>query len=75
MTTLAPRLRRTLEIVYAIGGVAAVRVWQWPGRVAVGVRPSPQTSADDLLRRVETAVAGLREEGETWEFGLLDDER
>ena len=74
MTTLEPRLRRTLEIVYGLGGVAAVRVWQWPGRVAVGVRPAPHAGADDVLRRVELAVAGLREEGESWEFGLLEDE-
>jgi len=70
---LEPRLRRTLEIVYGVGGVSAVRVWQWPGRVAVGVRAAPHASAIDILRRVETAVAGLREEGESWDFGLLDD--
>ena len=79
---LPPRLRRTLEIVYAVDGVAGARVWQWPGnasapdgartRVAVAVRPAPLTSPQDLLRRVEAAVAGLREPGEEWEFGLLE---
>jgi len=70
--TLSPRLKRTLEIVYGVEGVAGARVWVWPGRVAVGVRPSPMTSPHDLLRRVESAVAGLKEQGESWEFGLLD---
>jgi hypothetical protein len=81
-TQLPPRLRRTLEIVYAVDGVAGARVWQWPGdgaapegtrtTVAVAVRPAPLTSPQDLLRRVEAAVAGLREPGEHWEFGLLE---
>ncbi len=82
---LPPRLRRTLEIVYAVDGVAGARVWQWPNTardasapegtrttVAVAVRPAPLTSPQDLLRRVEAAVAGLREPGELWEFGLLE---
>lgn len=68
-----PRLRRTLELVYGVEGVSAARVWQWDGVVAVGVRPAPACAPDDVLRRVEAAVAGLRDPGESWEFGLLED--
>lgn len=70
---LPPRLRRCLELVYGVEGVAAARVWLWDGAVAVGVRPAPSSAPDEILRRVEAAVAGLREPGETWEFGLLED--
>jgi hypothetical protein len=69
---LSPRLRRMLELVYGVEGVTAARVWHWPGRVAVGVRPAMLSAPAELLRRVESAVAGLREPDETWEFGLLD---
>lgn len=72
-TELTPRLRRTLELVYGVEGVAAARVWLWDGAVAVGVRPTPSSAPDEILRRVEAAVAGLRQPGETWEFGLLED--
>ncbi len=70
---LPPRLRRTLELVYAVEGVVAARVWQWPGRIAVGVRGGSTTVPSSLLHRVQVAVAGLREPGETWEFGIMDD--
>jgi hypothetical protein len=70
--TLSPRLRRMLDLVYGVEGVIAARVWAWEGRVAVGVRSSGPAGAD-LLRRVESAVSGLREPGESWEFGILDD--
>lgn len=69
---LPPRIRRTLELVYGVQGVTAARVWQWEGRVAVGVSPGATTSPVDLLRRVELAVSGVREHDETWEFGILD---
>lgn len=69
---LTPRLRRTLELVYGVEGVTAARVWHWPGRVAVGVRPAMLSAPSELLRRVESAVAGLREPDETWDFGLLE---
>lgn len=69
---LPPRIRRTLELVYAVEGVTAARVWHWPGRVSVGVRPAMMSAPGELLRRVEQAVAGLREPDETWDFGLLD---
>ena len=71
---LPPRLRRTLELVYGVEGVTAARVWHWPGRVAVGVRPAMLSAPSELLRRVESAVAGLREPEETWDFGLLETE-
>jgi hypothetical protein len=29
----------------------------------------------DLLRRVELAVAGLREPDELWDFGILEDSK
>jgi hypothetical protein len=70
---LPPRLRRTLELVYGVEGVIAARVWQAPGRIAVGVRGGIGTAPTDLLHRVESAVAGLREPGEAWDFGILDD--
>jgi hypothetical protein len=73
-TDLPPRLRRTLELVYGVEGVTAARVWHWPGRVAVGVRPAVFAAPAELLHRVESAVAGLREPEETWEFGLLETE-
>jgi hypothetical protein len=68
----SPRLKRTLEVVYGVEGVTCARVWLWPGSVAVGVTPSPLTSPHDLLLRVEAAISGLREQGEIWEFGLLE---
>ena len=69
---LPPRIRRTLELVYGVEGVTAARVWHWPGRVSVGVRPAMMSAPSELLRRVEQAVAGLREPDETWDFGMLE---
>jgi hypothetical protein len=69
---LPPRIRRTLELVYGVEGVTAARVWHWPGRVSVGVRPAMMSAPSELLRRVEHAVAGLREPDETWDFGMLE---
>ncbi|CAN5637513.1 hypothetical protein BH09MYX1_BH09MYX1_51850 [soil metagenome] len=73
---VSPRMRRILEIVYAVDGVHGARVWEWPDegktRVAVAVRPAHTTSIQDLLHRVEAAVAGLHEPGEAWDFGVLD---
>jgi hypothetical protein len=71
---LPPRLKRTLELVYGVEGVTAARVWKWGDKVAVGVRPTATSAPAELLRRVEAAVAGLREPEETWEFGILDAE-
>lgn len=74
MSELPPRLRRCLELVYGVEGVSAARVWLWDGAVAVGIRPAPSSAPDEILKRVEAAVAGLREPGETWDFGLLTEE-
>lgn len=71
---LSPRVRRILQSVYAIEGVAAARVWLWEQKVAVGVRGTHAISAPELLRRVETTVAPLREPDETWDFGLLEED-
>ena len=71
---MPPKLRRALELVYAVEGVVAARIWHWPGRIAVGVRGGSATSPMDLLRRVEIAVASLREAEESWDFGILEDE-
>jgi hypothetical protein len=70
---LPPRLRRALELAYGVEGVIAARVWQWPGRIAIGVCAGNTTLPSSLLGRVESAVAGLREPGETWDFGILAD--
>ena len=67
------RLERTLELVYGVEGVVAARIWQWSDRIAVGVRGGWATSPGTLIRHVENAVAGLREPGEVWEFGILED--
>jgi|GEM_PF-749014 hypothetical protein len=70
--SMSARLRRTLQVVYAVDGVAGARVWQWPGHVAVGVLAAPWVGASDLIARVERATQGLRDPEETWDFGLLD---
>lgn len=70
---LPPRLRRILELVYSIEGVGEARVWEWDQSVAVGVRPTATTSASDLLKRIESQIVVVREPGETWTFGLLED--
>ena len=67
------RLDRALELAYGGEGVVAARVWQWTGRVAVGVRGGRSTCPPELIRRVAAAVAGLREPGEVWDFGILED--
>ncbi|MEO8874899.1 MAG: hypothetical protein ABI461_04865 [Polyangiaceae bacterium] len=67
------RLRRVIELAYAVEGVVGARVWQSDGIIALGIRSAPNASPNDLLRRVEIAVASLREPEEKWEFGLLDE--
>jgi hypothetical protein len=62
-----------MELVYAVEGVTAARIWQWPGKIAVGIRAAPTSSAAELLHRVELATAPVREPDETWEFGVLED--
>lgn len=68
------KLERALEIAYATEGVLAARVWEADGLIAVGIRPSSSVSGDDVLRRLEEALRALRDPGETWELGLIDDE-
>jgi hypothetical protein len=70
---LAPRMRRAVDLAYSVEGVVAVRVWQRGPSVAVGVRGGPYAARTDLVWRVEAAIAGLREPGETWDFGLLEE--
>ncbi len=70
---LSPRLRRILELVYGVDGVVEARVWEWEAGVAVGVRPSASSSAAELLARVESQVLVVRQPGEAWTFGVLDD--
>ena len=67
------RLRRAVELAYAVEGVIGARVWQSDNVIAIGIRAAPNASPNDLLRRVEIAVASLREPDEKWEFGLLDE--
>ncbi len=69
---LPSRVRRTLERVYEVEGVVGAQVWQWSGGIAVGVRGGSATLSSSLLRDVESAVAGIREPGETWDFGILE---
>ena len=76
---IPPRLKRTLELVYHVEGVVAARVWQWTEnkgadeRVAVGIRATATTVPSDVLRRVEIAVEAIRQPGEAWDFGLLEE--
>jgi hypothetical protein len=67
------RLRRAVELAYAVEGVIGARVWKSDDVIAIGIRAAPNASPNDLLRRVEIAVASLREPEEKWEFGLLDE--
>ncbi len=70
---LTPALRRIVEVVYGVDGVVAARVWQSPDRIVVGARGGAGTAPEELLRRVEMAVVGLREPGVSWEFGWLQE--
>lgn len=74
MQDLPSRLKRVLELVYAVDGVSGAKVWQWDGKIAIGVRPALPQATTDLVDRVRAAVEALREPGETWEFGVLEDE-
>ncbi len=69
---LDPRIRRTLELVYQVEGVVAAKVWAMPERVAVGVRVGAGHGPAEVIARLEQVTLGLREPGETWDFGLLD---
>jgi len=69
---LPARLRRALELVFAVEGVVGARIWQWPGRVAVGINVATASSQGETLRRVEVAIAPVRQGDEVWDFGLLE---
>jgi hypothetical protein len=71
---LPPRVRKILEHVYAVEGVASARVWLWEKKVALGVRGTAGIAPAELLRRVEAAMAPFREADEAWEFGVLGDD-
>jgi hypothetical protein len=71
---LPTRLKRALELAYGVPGVVAARVWQYPGRIAIGVRGGVATAPASLLHHVQSAVAGLKDPGEDWEFGILGDD-
>lgn len=68
------KLERALEVVYGVEGVVGARVWQTDTLIAVGVRTAPNTSANEVLRRVKDSVRRLREPGERWEFGLIGED-
>lgn len=69
---LDPRVRRTLELVYQVEGVVAAKVWALPDRVAVGVRIGNGHGSAEVISRIQAVTVGLREPGESWDFGLLD---
>lgn len=71
-TDLDPRIRRTLELVYQVEGVLAAKVWAMPDRVAVGVKLGSGHGPTEVIARLEQVTLGLREPGETWDFGLLE---
>ena len=65
------RSQRIKEAVLELNGVIAVRVWELPGRVEIGVQVSPSDTPSDVLNRVQELAQALREGEETWEVGLL----
>jgi len=65
------RARRIEEAVLELDGVAAVRVWELPGRVEIGVRVAPSSTPADVLPRVTELTGAMREGDEAWEVGLL----
>jgi hypothetical protein len=67
------RLRRAVEIIYQVDGVTGARLWQWSGRIAVGLNLSAASSPAEVIARVMSAVAPLREASEIWDFGVLTD--
>jgi hypothetical protein len=64
-------VKKILERIYGVDGVAQARVWCWTNQVAIGVLGSGAEST--LVGRVTDACRGLEEEGETWTIGLLGD--
>lgn len=69
----ARRARRIEEAILEVDGVIAVRVWELPGRVEIGVRVSPADTVNDVLRRVDEYIDALRDGDEVWEVGILSE--
>lgn len=69
--TASRRARRIEEAVLELDGVAAVRVWELPGRVEIGVHVAPNSTPADVLPRVTELTSAMREGDEVWEVGLL----
>jgi hypothetical protein len=67
------RIRRVIETIYQVDGVTGARIWQWTGRVAVGLHLSTASSPTEVIERVMSAVAPFRDADETWDFGVLSD--
>jgi hypothetical protein len=68
------RAKRVTDSLLQVPGILAVRVWEvGTTRVEVGVRLAPGQSAHDVLRRAREATDPLRQQGETWHFGLLSE--
>lgn len=67
----ARRTRRIEESILEVEGVIAVRVWELPGRVEIGVRVSPADTPPDVIKRVREHVDALREDEEVWDVGVL----
>lgn len=65
------RSRRIEEAILEVEGVIAVRIWELPGRVEIGVRVSPADTAPDVIKRVREHVEALREDEEAWDVGVL----
>lgn len=65
------RARRIEDSILEVEGVIAVRVWELPGRVEIGVRVSPADTPPDVIKRVREHVDALREEEEVWDVGVL----
>ena len=68
------RSKRVSESLLAVPGILAVKVWEVDkNRIEVGIGLAPGQSAHDVLRRAREATDSLRQEGETWHFGLLSE--
>ncbi|MDB4930748.1 MAG: hypothetical protein JWM10_3232 [Myxococcaceae bacterium] len=69
--TQSRKSRRIEEAVLEVDGVVAVRIWELPDRVEVGIRVAPIDAAPDVLQRARELIDAMREGDERWEVGLL----
>jgi hypothetical protein len=53
--------------------VSAVRIWQTPEGMEIGVAIVPGRSLEEVLRRVREASMGLQSPGEPWGVGILSE--